>query len=159
MNTCEACKFAATADQRWSKHGLSQFAGNPCRSCSNSTFLDIETAASYRSTAYWIPNLRMTEGHSRGHLSWPQHATTWSQEWRNDVKPCLQSSSRSLLETCIALDWMACYKRIAEIANIFKTGHLHPCMGSNTNWPRVSEWSCTWLCFTWPVQKVPIAIS
>ena len=49
---------------------------------------------------------------------------------------------------------MACYKRIAEIWNISKTGHLHLCMGSNTNWPRVSEWSCTWLCFTWPVQKV-----
>ena len=85
----------------------------------------------------------MTKGHSRGHLSWPQHATTWSQEWRNDVKPCLQSSAKSLLETYIALDWMACYKRIAEIANIFKTGRLHPCMGSNTNWPRVRGWSCT----------------
>ena len=85
----------------------------------------------------------MTKGHSRGHLSWPQHATTWSQEWRNDVKPCLQSSAKSLLETYIALDWMACYKRIAEIANIFKTGRLHPCMGSNTNWPRISGWSCT----------------
>ena len=96
----------------------------------------------------------MTKGHSRGHLSWPQHATTWSQEWRNDVKPCLQSSSKRLLETCIALDWMACYKRIAEIANIFKTGHLHLCMGSNTNRPRVNWRSCTLPCFTWPVQIV-----
>ena len=27
-------------------------------------------------------------------------------------------------------------------------------MGSNTNWPRVSEWSCTLLCFTWPAREV-----
>ena len=27
-------------------------------------------------------------------------------------------------------------------------------MGSNTNWPRVSGWSCTLLWFTWPAQEV-----
>ena len=50
--------------------------------------------------------------HSRWQLRWLQ---TRSQKWRNYVKPCHQSSSKKLLETCIALDWMARYKRIAEI--------------------------------------------
>ena len=102
---------------------------------------------------HWV---RSRLSHSRWHFSRPQHATTWSQKWRKDVTPCHQSSSKikKLWETCIALDWMACYKGTAGVWNISKTGHLHLCMGSNTNWPRVSGWSCTLLCFTWPVQEV-----
>ena len=75
----------------------------------------------------------MTEGHSRGHLSWQQDVLTWSRQWRIDVTLRHQSSSKCVLETCIALHRMACYKRIAEICNISKTGHLHLCMGSITN--------------------------
>ena len=91
----------------------------------------------------------------RWHFGWPRPGLI---TLRNDVTPCHQSSAKRLLETCIALDWMACYKSMAEIANIFKTGRLHLCMGSNTDWPRVSGWSCTLLCFlhlaSLPIQEV-----
>ena len=60
-------------------------------------------------------------------------------KWCNTMSP---EFIKKLLETCIALDWMVCYEGMAETWNIFKTGHLHLCMGSNTNWPRVSGWSC-----------------
>ena len=52
------------------------------------------------------------------------------------------TSIKRLLQTFIALILMGCDKRMVGIWNILKVFHVHVCMGSGTNWPRLNCWPC-----------------
>ena len=76
----------------------------------------------------------------------PQSCTSLRRSWH-------LKESCGLSQTFIAVILVWCDNHVPDMRNISKTGQLHPCIGSKTNWPRANCWSCTLQHFIWPWQE------